>query len=139
MSLRNFHIFFISISALLCLGIIFWGIWNFKTTGQWQGLGYSGIGAAGVAILVGYLKWFLKKYAKLMVVALTSIVSGMLAFQASPLLACGVCYKDPNDPLTYSTLIGVAFLAVVIVSVLCSISYIGFSWAKRARAMGGNF
>jgi hypothetical protein len=135
MSLRKVHIFFISISSLLCLGLIFWGLWEFKRYGILQGLAYSGIGAAGVAILLGYLKWFLKKYPKLMSLGLAALW-GAFCLSASPALwACSVCYQDPDSPLTLGTMTGVLFLLAVIVALLFSIVLVARSWVKRAKAL----
>jgi MFS family permease len=135
MSLRNFHIFFISISSLLCLGMIFWGFWQLITYRQTGGLVLSAVGAAGLAILVGYLKWFLKKYSKLMIVGFAAGIGGLAFLNSAESWACAVCYGDPDSLLTRSTMIGVGFLLVVIVGVLFSIVLIARSWMKRAKAL----
>lgn len=135
MSLRKVHIFFITISTLLCLGLIFWGLWQFRVYGQIGGLAYSGVGAAGVAILIGYLKWFLKKYPKLMSLGFVSLIGALALGNSSQASACAVCFQDPNSPLTKGTLSGVWFLLGVVVVILFAIFWVGRSWVKRAKAL----
>lgn len=135
MSLRKFHIFFISISSLLCFGLIFWGVWNFKTTGNLQSLGLTAFGAVGTVLLAAYLKWFLKKYSKLMSMGFAAMVGTMSVGYSPQLLACSVCFTDPDSPMTRSALLGVLFLGGVIVSVLVSIVFVARSWVKRAQSL----
>ncbi len=58
-----------------------------------------------------------------------------MAALASILLACPVCWGDPKSELVTGAKAGVAFLLVVIVSLLIGIAMIARSWAKRARAL----
>ena len=51
----------------------------------------------------------------------------------SILLACPVCWGDPNSDLVVGAKAGVLFLLVVIVGVLFAIAMIARSWARRAR------
>lgn len=132
MSLRKFHIFFITVSGLLALGMVFWGVYFFKTTGNYSGFFFSGLGLAGAILLYRYLRWFLEKYSRLLGLA---TLSAMLGVFLSPraLLACATCYQDPDNPLTQGTMWGVWFLVVVIVGVLLSIIYIARGWVRRAN------
>jgi hypothetical protein len=61
MSLKAFHIFFITVSTLLALGFGFWAVDDFGRSGSWVHLAL-GVGSfvAGVA-LVRYGFWFLRK------------------------------------------------------------------------------
>ena len=61
MSLKAFHIFFVSVSFLLSLGVSFWA---FRQNSGEQGTGHLLLGAGAIlfaAALVWYGKWFLGK------------------------------------------------------------------------------
>ncbi len=138
MSLRSFHLFFISVCTALSLFLFFWGLWDFKTVGDSTGLGLCILGAVGVVFLVRYFQWFRKKYLK--------IIPGLLASLSVPAFltsrsveACAVCVSDPNSPLTKGAIAGVMVLAVIVVGVLVGIAYVGYSWVKRARSLSTSF
>lgn len=134
MSLKKFHIFFIVVSGLLALGMVFWGVYFYKTTGQYSGFFFSGLGIAGAVLLYRYLRWFLDKYSKILSLASLAVMVGLLA-PVQELMACGTCYVDPDNPMVKGAIWGVWFLVVVIVSVLLSIIYIARGWMKRADAL----
>ena len=48
-------------------------------------------------------------------------------------MACSVCFGNPNSSLTKGALAGVLFLLAVIVSVLGGILVTGIVWSRRAR------
>lgn len=135
MSLKKFHICFIAISSLLCLFLIFWGIWFFKSLGELKGLMVAGVGAAGTALLFGYLKWFLKKYPKLLSVAFGVLAGGLYFFRPELIMACAVCYREPDTLMAKGAVSGVWFLLAVIVSVLLSIVLVARSWLKKAKSL----
>ena len=61
MSLKTCHIFFVSVSFLLALGVSFW---SFREYSGESGTGYVLLGAGALlfaAALVWYGKWFLVK------------------------------------------------------------------------------
>jgi hypothetical protein len=61
MSLKAFHIAFISISTLLAVGFGIWGAWSYAQSGNLSHL-LMGIGSFITAILLAwYFKWFLRK------------------------------------------------------------------------------
>jgi hypothetical protein len=134
-SLKKFHIFFIIISGLLCVWMLFWGIYFYKTTGDWTGFLFSGLGAIGGVLLYRYLRWFLQKYARILSMAAGLFLVGSTQLISSPVSACATCYTDPDSPLTQGTIIGVWFLVVVVVSVLAGIAYIGYTWHRKARSL----
>lgn len=119
--------------------MIGWGIWNFRATGEWQSLGIVAIGAIGLPILAGYLKWFLKKYSKLLSVVVASLGGAWIGSGVSDLWACAVCYKDPDSLVTQSAIVGVWFLLAVILTALVSIVLIARNWVKRARELNIQF
>ncbi len=61
MSLKAFHVVFVIVSILCCLGFGIWAIQDYAATGNGTNLGL-GIGSfAGSVVLVWYGLWFLKK------------------------------------------------------------------------------
>lgn len=60
MSLKAFHVLFISVSVLLAFGF---GAWCLRAQPPWMAAGFLSL-AAGVG-LVGYEVWFLKKMRRL--------------------------------------------------------------------------
>ncbi len=61
MSLKAFHIFFIVVSTLLCVGLGVWAVNDFGRSGSWVHLAL-GVGAfIGSISLVWYGVWFLRK------------------------------------------------------------------------------
>ena len=51
------------------------------------------------------------------------------------LLACPVCWGDPNSDLVVGAKAGVLFLLAIVVGVLFAIAMIARSWARRAREL----
>lgn len=65
MSLKAFHVVFITCSILFSLGFGVWGVRNFMETGNVVNL-LMGIGTfIGAIALVWYGMWFLRKFKKL--------------------------------------------------------------------------
>ncbi len=61
MSLKAFHIFFIVVSMLLCVGVGVWATQDFARTGNWVQLAF-GVGSfIGGILLACYGVWFLRK------------------------------------------------------------------------------
>ena len=61
MSLKAFHIVFVAVSTLLCIGFGVWAIVEYRSQG---GLGtlVAGVGSLAASLgLVGYGRWFLRK------------------------------------------------------------------------------
>lgn len=61
MSLKAFHLVFVTVSAILCLGFGAWAIVDYRRGGSigslWWGLG----SLAGTVALIVYGRWFLRK------------------------------------------------------------------------------
>ncbi len=61
MSLKAFHIFFIVMSTLLCVGLGIWAVNDFGRSGSWVHLAL-GVGSfIGSILLACYGVWFLRK------------------------------------------------------------------------------
>ena len=61
MSLKSFHIFFIVVSMVLCVGVGFWATQDFGRSGS---LGHLALGVGsfvGSILLACYGVWFLRK------------------------------------------------------------------------------
>jgi len=135
MSLRGFHLFFIAVSGLLSIFMIGWGIYDFRATGGMMGIGMALLGAAGAVLLTLYFRWFMKKYPKLTPMLVSLLAAGWLLAESSWVQACGVCYTDPNNPLTKGAIMGVVVLGFIISGLLVGIAYIGYSWNRRAKML----
>jgi hypothetical protein len=61
MSLKSFHIFFIIVSVLCCLGFGIWALNDFMETGGETNLLLGLVSLVCSAVLVFYGIWFLKK------------------------------------------------------------------------------
>lgn len=61
MSLKAFHIVFVFVSTLLCLGFGAWAIMKYRSDGDIAAL-VCGVGAVGGGVgLMVYGRWFLRK------------------------------------------------------------------------------
>ena len=61
MSLRIFHIFFITVSIILCIGFGWWSLDKMEATGYYLGMGVFSL-ASAVALLIYSCRFFGKKY-----------------------------------------------------------------------------
>ena len=61
MSLKAFHIFFIVVSILCCLGFGFWAVLDHLVSGSGVNLALGVVSLAGSGALVWYGCWFLRK------------------------------------------------------------------------------
>lgn len=61
MSLKAFHIVFVTVAAVLCVGFGVWAIRNYQANGDALSA-VAGVGSlAGAVALVVYGRWFLRK------------------------------------------------------------------------------
>ena len=61
MSLRIFHIFFITVSIILCIGFGWWALGKIEVAGYYLGMGVFSLVSA-VALLIYSSRFFGKKY-----------------------------------------------------------------------------
>lgn len=61
MSLKAFHIFFISLSVILALGFGVWGIRDYTLSGNTGNLSLGLASLVSSAGIIFYLVWFLRK------------------------------------------------------------------------------
>lgn len=125
MSLKFFHIFFITI-CLIFSGFL---IYLSEVTSNHL-IFFTGVFL--LLALVPYSLWFLKKIKTLTLI----LISVATALSSKTLEACAVCYAD-NSAASLQTIqatkIGIVFVGAVIVSVLGMIAFTGMIWAKRAK------
>ncbi len=136
MSLRSFHLFFITISTLLAIFLLGWGIYDYRATGASIGIILAVVGALGLILLIKYFLWFRSKHFENLSMFFALLGTGWISFGHSSIAeACAVCYSDPDSLMTKGALTGVLVLLAIIVAVLGLILTLALSWIKRARAL----
>lgn len=120
MSLKIFHIFFVSVVLCLSLFLVIYGVRE-GTPPLFLFGGFLFV------LLIPYLYWFRKKMAKL------SLLFISVLFSANDLLACSVCFGDPNSLMVHGTKMGILFLVGLISLLLTTITAVGFSWYRRSQ------
>lgn len=131
MSLKAFHIFFITASTLLSAGLAFWGITNYRSSNDRTDLMLAIVGIVALLLLIPYFRWFRRKMKSLSIILTAAIP--LLPLQEA--WACPVCFGDPNSLMTQGLKKGIVFLIVVVGGVLAAILGIALTWAKRAKAL----
>lgn len=131
MSLKSFHLLFISLSVLLCFGFAVWALKAFAAhkTGIYLAEGIGSIGL-GLLLIIYEIWFFLKLKRTLSCFILTGMCLVTLSHSAS---ACSVCFGDPQSSSTKAVLASVFFLLCVIGFVLSVIAGVSFVWIRRAR------
>ncbi len=61
MSLKTFHIVFITVSTILCVGVGIWAISGYRSRGDVASLVVGVVALVAAVALVWYGLWFLKK------------------------------------------------------------------------------
>jgi len=61
MSLKAFHIVFVTISTILCIGFGWWAIRDYNLNQETMSLVFGSLSLAGAIALVIYGRWFLRK------------------------------------------------------------------------------
>lgn len=134
MSLKAFHVFFITVSCLLSAFLILWGLRNFQTSGDRTDLALGLIGTLMLVLLIPYFRWFRNKMSRISQMALFVILAGACSVLPRTAFACAVCFGDPNSPMTRGLKGGIIFLIAMTGGVLGSILTIAVKWARRAKS-----
>lgn len=139
MSLRYVHIVFITLSLLLAVGFAIWALRDYKLTGDVVSLSF-GIGSAVLILpILIYGRWFWRKTRGLITQAIIiCLIPTANLFCPDTARACAVCAVDPNSLMAKGAFWGIAFLGIVIASVLTAIAVITFYWMYRARQLDGH-
>ena len=61
MSLKAFHVLFITVSIVLGVGFAAWAFAEFRRTGDREFIWWASASLAGAVALLAYGRWFLKK------------------------------------------------------------------------------
>lgn len=61
MSLKAFHIIFVTIAAICCLMFGGWGVLRFRNTGESAALVAGVVSLGATVLLIVYGRWFLRK------------------------------------------------------------------------------
>jgi len=145
MSLKAFHILFVSLSSLLCFAFGGWNLHRYRTEGGWAALAL-GLGALGAGVgLIVYGRWFWRKITtrdeerrrrrrnlRKLPVALGAIAAGHLI--APEAWACSSCFGAADGPLIDAARIGVYFLfGFVLVLQLSFASFFVYLWRRSRR------
>ena len=96
MSLKFFHIVFITVSTLLCLVVGVWALDAYRGDGAVTWIGLAVCSFVGGGLLVVYGTRFLQKFRKLGIAGL--LAAGTLAAPADA-LACAVCIGNTKSSL----------------------------------------
>jgi hypothetical protein len=123
MSLKWFHLFFISLSIVMSVAVGLWGLFNDSAV-----LGAGSLaGAVGLGI---YGSYFIQKARKLGLVAL------MVAAVAEPALACPVCFGASDAPAIQGMQMAIIALLIVTAAVLGGFAAFFVVLMRRARLFG---
>jgi hypothetical protein len=130
MSLKAFHIFFIALSALLCVGIGAVRIDAFV-----DGAGTAALAQGVVALLSGvglvvYGRSFLKKTK-----GLGYLVFALLALAPSVSEACSVCFGDGESAQGRAMKAGILVMLGIIGTVLSGFGGLFLYWMSRSRRL----
>lgn len=65
MSLKAFHLFFISVSAIFLISLTLWSLGSYRSGGGAEALVMAAIGIVSAVVLLVYGRWFLRKIQKM--------------------------------------------------------------------------
>lgn len=135
MSLKAFHIVFVTLSSLLCF---FFGVWSFRTEppGRIAGIGAF---ACGIA-LIAYGIWFWRKIRtreeererRRKLLHPLGALAFVWAFADSPAFACSSCVSRAEGPMIDAARLGVWLLFGLVLAV--QIGFVVFFFILRKRA-----
>lgn len=141
MSLKTFHIVFVSLSSLLAFSFGGWNLHGYRS-GAGTGMLLAGIGSVvgGLALIV-YGFWFWRKITtreeedrrRRKTMRALAIIAGVWLLASRDASACNVCYGAADGPLIDAARMGVYLLfGLVLLVQACFASFFICLW-KRAR------
>jgi O-antigen/teichoic acid export membrane protein len=129
MSLKVFHVFFISLATLMCLGVAGWNASAWMAGGSAahlaQAVGWT-LAAIGLSI---YGLRFLRKYRNLGYLAVLFVATTAFAGDA---LACSVCFGNPESQMTKSMVAGIWVMLGCIGVLLAGFAGLFLYWTYRS-------
>ena len=139
MSLRFFHILFITLSALMCLVVGLWALDAYRADGSASWIGLAALAFAGGGFLVVYGNRFLQKTRKLGMAWL--LAAGTLGLP-SDVLACTVCLGNTEsslrDGMNMGILVLLGFAGFMIVTFAAFFIYL-WRRSRHAAVVGAAF
>ncbi len=135
MSLRFFHILFITLSSLMSLVVGIWALDAYRADGSATWIALALLAFVGGALLVVYGNRFLQKTRNLGVVALAA--AGTLGLP-SDLLACAVCLGSTHSSLRDGMNAGILALLGFVVFMIVSFGIFFIYLARKAKAAGAS-
>ncbi len=129
MSLKAFHLFFIALSVLLCIGFAVWALDRYSATQAAEYLVVAPVSFLTAAALGWYGIMFVRKMKHLPV-----LVIAIVALAPRAALACPVCYGNPDSLLAQGVTKGVVALLGITVVVLGGFAAFFISVIRRIRA-----
>jgi hypothetical protein len=137
MSLKFFHIVFITLSTLMCLVVGLWALDAYRTDGALGTLALMVLAFAGGGLLVVYGNRFLQKTRKLGVAWL--LIAGTLGLP-SDLLACTVCLGNTESSLRDGMNAGIlALLGFALFMIVCFAAFFIYLWRRSTLVAGSEF
>lgn len=130
MSLRFFHIVFITVSILLSLVVGLWAVDAYRADGSTTWIALAAFSFAGGGFLVVYANRFLQKMRKLGLAGL--LVAGTLGRPAE-LLACTVCLGNTQSLLRDGMNAGILALLGFATFMIVSFAVFFIYLARKAR------
>ena len=127
MSLKAFHVFFITLAMLMCLGVAGWNGSAWMAGGSAVHLAES-VGWTLAAIGLVIYGWrFLRKYRSLGFYALVLVLAAENAH------ACAVCFGNPESPMTKSVVAGIWVMLGCIGTLLAAFAGLFLYWMYRSH------
>ena len=130
MSLKFFHVLFISASSLMALGIGLWAVQAWRADGSTGWLSLAAVALAGGGALVVYGRAFLRKARRLGIAGLVLAAALGLPQDA---LACPACVGTTDSALQSGMNMGVFVLLGVIGFMLVCFAWFFIHLARRAH------
>ncbi len=136
MSLKHFHIFFITVSFLFLSYFAYWNMQAYQVSQDQTDLMLALVAAGSLLPLSIYAVWFFKKLRKLaQFAALTAGLSALQWALPAATWACAVCFKDPSSKMVQGAQSGVLFLAAVIYILLMAMFGVFYMWYRRSKKL----
>ncbi|MCB0403434.1 MAG: hypothetical protein KDD51_01515 [Bdellovibrionales bacterium] len=134
MSLRAFHIFFVTISSLFCLWFGLWSYDEFEITHGRLSLFFAFSSAIGGVTLIFYLNWFVRRTRQWTAFLLPFFLGA--AVSSAPAQACAVCFGAKDSTMVQGANAGISFLLAIICVVLVAFASLFIVWIRRAQKLG---
>jgi hypothetical protein len=132
MSLKFFHIVFITLSALMCLVVGLWAIDAYRADGAASSIALAALAFAGGAFLVVYGSRFLQKFRTLGIAGL--LVAGTLGVPGDA-FACAVCLGNTQSSLRDGMNAGILALLGIAGFMIASFAiFFIYLWRKAKSA-----